>query len=287
MSIKLMSEVWTLKIDRDKQLVLLALADHADDEGYCYPSTAYVAWKTNYSKRQTQRVLDELERDGILKIARPATPTTPNIYRIQLKAAEHKSPYQRKPAGRGDIYADRGDISERSGVTFGEGRGDIAVSPKPSVEPSNKNHQKISPERPSQKSDYVPSPQSTDVSGFAALMKDMEQRFSRITPRLAERIGELWDDFPDLDLHIFAMQQTDTYADGFNLSYYEACLNSEAVKREQKKNGKPSSSGEGFPGERGRRRFPGNAAARGNLRTDGTQSSVGDAAPQQIPRFSG
>ena len=41
MSVKIMSQVWELDIDHSEMIVLLAMADHADDDGQnCYPSNA-------------------------------------------------------------------------------------------------------------------------------------------------------------------------------------------------------------------------------------------------------
>lgn len=134
MSIKLMSQVWGLDLKRDRKIVLMALADHADDEGYCYPSAAYVGWKTDYSERQIQRILDKLEKDRLIRVAKEHTPTTPRIYQLLLDNAPKKEKYKRKPVGRGNIF---------EGVTSGQrrgdilsSRGDIAVSPEPSY-----NHQ--------------------------------------------------------------------------------------------------------------------------------------------------
>ena len=47
MSIKLMSLVWELsqvnsEINRDDKFLLLALADHANDDGECYPSLSKI-----------------------------------------------------------------------------------------------------------------------------------------------------------------------------------------------------------------------------------------------------
>ena len=36
MSIKIMSQVWELDLPHNAQSIFLALADHADDDGYCY-----------------------------------------------------------------------------------------------------------------------------------------------------------------------------------------------------------------------------------------------------------
>lgn len=136
MSVTLMSQVWGLAVSRERKLVLMALADHADDDGYCFPSAAYIAWKTEYSERQIQRILDELEKEKVILVAREHTPTTPRIYQLALGNAPKKAEYQRKPSGRGDIW--RGDISEGRG-DISATRGDTAVSPEPSVTISNHN----------------------------------------------------------------------------------------------------------------------------------------------------
>ena len=60
MSIKIMSQVWELDLPHNVQSIFLALADHADDDGYCYPSVGRLAWRTGYGVRQVQRTLKEL-----------------------------------------------------------------------------------------------------------------------------------------------------------------------------------------------------------------------------------
>jgi helix-turn-helix protein len=61
MSIKVMTRVWDHSRHKGSQLVLLlALADHADDDGVCWPATPHLAQKIRMSERQTQRILDTL-----------------------------------------------------------------------------------------------------------------------------------------------------------------------------------------------------------------------------------
>jgi DNA-directed RNA polymerase specialized sigma54-like protein len=67
MSVKIMSQVWELDLPHNAQSIFLALADHADDDGYCYPSVGRLAWKTGYGVRQVQRTLKDL-RDQKLAI---------------------------------------------------------------------------------------------------------------------------------------------------------------------------------------------------------------------------
>lgn len=60
-----MTRVW----DHSEQsgaalLVLLALADNADDNGYCHPGVPYIAHKARLTDRGVQGVLARLETDG-------------------------------------------------------------------------------------------------------------------------------------------------------------------------------------------------------------------------------
>ncbi len=65
MSIKAMTRVWEHSRQKGSNLLaLLALADHADDSGECWPSEERIAKKIRMSERQTQRILAGLEKKG-------------------------------------------------------------------------------------------------------------------------------------------------------------------------------------------------------------------------------
>jgi hypothetical protein len=58
------ANVWrNSKSTGTKLLILVSLADQANDEGWCWPSVALIATRCRVSKRTVQRVLSELE-DG-------------------------------------------------------------------------------------------------------------------------------------------------------------------------------------------------------------------------------
>lgn len=135
MSAKAMGRVWDLDLPHNKRLVLLAMADHADHEGgSIYPSVALIAWKTGYSDRQVQRIIQELVADGILALVTEHTDHQPNVYQLNLNAGRLKDPYQGRqnvtPPSRQNVTP-RGDKMTPTGVTFRPDRGDIAMSPKP------------------------------------------------------------------------------------------------------------------------------------------------------------
>ena len=68
MSGKVSGMIWDLDLPHSQAWVLLAMADHADHEGNnVFPSVDLIAWKTNYSERQVQRIVKQL-RDGKILI---------------------------------------------------------------------------------------------------------------------------------------------------------------------------------------------------------------------------
>jgi hypothetical protein len=68
MSVKVMG--WALEQvvgNATRKLILLGLADHADDRGVCYPSVATLARYAETSERTVQRNLSALEEDGFIR----------------------------------------------------------------------------------------------------------------------------------------------------------------------------------------------------------------------------
>lgn len=92
MSVKIMAEVWAeADSEGGELLVLLALADYADDDGWCYPSVPAIAAKARLSARQTRAHIRNLEEKGTVYC--PSTKGGAghtNRYRI--------TPKRRKPA---------------------------------------------------------------------------------------------------------------------------------------------------------------------------------------------
>ena len=83
MSIKIMSEVWdTADVDGAPLLVLLALADYANENGICWPAVATLARKTRVSERHVRRILGALERSGNIVIGYREGPMRVNVYKV-------------------------------------------------------------------------------------------------------------------------------------------------------------------------------------------------------------
>lgn len=67
MSIKLMTAVWErTDISSTQKLVLLALADWANDDGLCWPSIATIATKSSLKMRAVQMTIRSLEDAGFV-----------------------------------------------------------------------------------------------------------------------------------------------------------------------------------------------------------------------------
>jgi len=68
MSIKIMTAVWDRKdLSSTQKLVLLSLADWANDEGLCWPSIDRLAIKTSMAGRSVQRIIRDLESMGFVR----------------------------------------------------------------------------------------------------------------------------------------------------------------------------------------------------------------------------
>ncbi len=94
MSVTAMAIVWASKLSRIDKLVLLAYADHADDDGSsAYPSQARVSWKTGYSPRQVTRIVVKLIDKGYME---PTGETTLGTieYRIHLEKLPKLPPFK-------------------------------------------------------------------------------------------------------------------------------------------------------------------------------------------------
>lgn len=68
MSIRMTAAIWDLdQADVPQKLVLLALADWADDDGRCCFTAKGLAAKIRLGTRKAQSILRELEREGVLR----------------------------------------------------------------------------------------------------------------------------------------------------------------------------------------------------------------------------
>jgi DNA-binding MarR family transcriptional regulator len=104
MSVKIMSLVWdATDISPTEKLMLLSLADHANDEGVCYPSAARLAKKTSLSERSVRSCVKRLSDAGWLVVSRNSGPRGCNVFTITRPLQElhpaGAAPLQEVPEG--------------------------------------------------------------------------------------------------------------------------------------------------------------------------------------------
>lgn len=88
MSLDAMKAVWERRdLKPHERLVLLALADHADETGCCYPSIARLSQRTGMVERGVQGVLKRLTEMGLVTVTPNAGQGGANLYRVTPRAA--------------------------------------------------------------------------------------------------------------------------------------------------------------------------------------------------------
>ncbi|TAA12446.1 helix-turn-helix domain-containing protein [Pseudoxanthomonas winnipegensis] len=66
MSIKLMQLVWDADVPASRKMVLLSLADQANDNGECYPRVSTIERRCSMGRRTVFQCLSDLEAEGFL-----------------------------------------------------------------------------------------------------------------------------------------------------------------------------------------------------------------------------
>ena len=87
MSILAMTWAWGLmELDQSQTLVLLALADAANDDGVCWPSQAEIGRKARLKDRAVRNQIRSLEAMGLVSVSRRATPQgrKTNVYHLNI-----------------------------------------------------------------------------------------------------------------------------------------------------------------------------------------------------------
>ena len=92
MSVRAMAWAWRQQLSGPEKLVLMAVADHADDEGICWPGNAHIARKCNLSQRSVQRHIKNLIDNGYMTARRRYRETggqTSNLYVLNVEGVTH------------------------------------------------------------------------------------------------------------------------------------------------------------------------------------------------------
>jgi hypothetical protein len=90
-----MDAVWSLKLDNEgERLVLLALADNANDEGtHCFPSQRRIAWKTGLTVKSVSAIIARLEKKGLVEILNKGNQHRPTNYALHFEKGIQKETF--------------------------------------------------------------------------------------------------------------------------------------------------------------------------------------------------
>lgn len=112
MSVFITKPAWESNVESPThRLVMLALADHADPAGYCYPSIGRLCRMTGLSESSVKRSIRHLEALGILARAPRLTPAgdrTSNGYRFSKARLSE----MRRPDADGDATVDEHPMAD-------------------------------------------------------------------------------------------------------------------------------------------------------------------------------
>ena len=99
MSVRIMSDVFESdSLGPTERLIMLALADHADDEGKCYPSIARLCRRTGLKERAVQNNIRSLAEQGYLTIIIGGGRNNCNLYIVRAKPRIKCPPHNMPPA---------------------------------------------------------------------------------------------------------------------------------------------------------------------------------------------
>ncbi len=143
-----MTRVWeSAEVAGGDLLVLLALADHSDEKGVCWPGIDSLAQKSRMTPRHVKRIVKKLREGGFLDVEQNAGEHGTNRYRITVGGDAHVTSDK---LSRVTSQTQRGDICSTKGVT--------PMSPESSLESS-----RIINRDPLVLNDSAPSPKSEDL----------------------------------------------------------------------------------------------------------------------------
>jgi hypothetical protein len=176
----LQGQVWFRDVRGSERDVLLALADHAHDDGTeIRPSMEYLAWKVGVGKRQAQRIVSSMRDRGALIVVRESTRYEPTHYRMDLEALPLKAAFERPKSdmtSMSSLNEGRDDRSTGSGVTDPADRGDTQMSPESSKETSQESSTSSAREGKVELPEDFPEELRPHLKAVYRVLRDLAQR---------------------------------------------------------------------------------------------------------------
>lgn len=137
MSVRVMGMVWDNgPAKASERLMLLAIADHANDDGEAFPGVERLAAKCCVTIRPAQNTIRALEADGWITVEVGGGRKNTNFYRVNLAKLRESTPtpLSTAPGGEGNPA-----VHDRNpAVSMQETP--LPTAPEPSVEPSGNRH---------------------------------------------------------------------------------------------------------------------------------------------------
>ncbi len=162
-------------------LVLLAIADHADEYGCnAWPSIATIARKCRLSERRIQQIISSLVANGFLEVERQAGGTPdmrddhrPNRYRVIMDGAKRVAPGTDNGVKSGNV---RGETSGTDGVK--------PIAPKPlGIDTSSKEEVRGKEVLESSSKHSAPP----EIVALANLFADLVEQNGSNRPRITDK----------------------------------------------------------------------------------------------------
>ena len=130
MSVKVMGRVWDDNgIKGSMKLLLLAIADFADDSGRAWPSVETLAEKIGMGERNTRYMLRSLEEQGRIGVDIAGGPKGSSVYRVLTPEGG-----QSLPPAKSNIDTEGGQTLPQGGAKY-DTKGGQWVAPDPSLDP--------------------------------------------------------------------------------------------------------------------------------------------------------
>lgn len=243
MSIKAMSHVWEHSNQKGSRLLmLLAIADFADDHGVAYPGIERLAKKTRMSERNAQMTLRALEQAGELTIQAGKGIETGHgcTNRYNLKQYQGSIGYQREAVNFTSYDYGVKPTSPQEVKPISP-LGVKPTSPKPSVEPSVEPSEKKSDPAPIV-ADTPPTPEPTIIEENTPALTEGSGKILAF-PSATETIE---DTPPRAELHQVVEQTLDMKSAAYGLIEKYVNFFTGQTPEYSKGKGKPRHNGEWF-----------------------------------------
>src|SRR5688572_11776527 len=131
MSVKYMNRVWELQeLKGGRLLIMLAIADHANEEGEAWPSQKSLASKARLDPRQVRRVEESLYKDDYLAVEdKPVNGKVRRVYQLFPKDEDKMSADKMSPPDKpADKMSARREGKKSAGKrTYSHGSGHFGI----------------------------------------------------------------------------------------------------------------------------------------------------------------